>query len=102
MDTTTATLTETTARCEPLRPEWLRIADAIRVSSVGRSKLYQLIDEGKVRSVCLRERDKVRGIRLINAKSLSDYIASFEGNRKLRVNETAEKSARRAGEQDRA
>ena len=44
--------------------------------------MYQLIDQGKIRSVCLRERDKVRGIRLINAKSLSDYIASFEGNGK--------------------
>jgi hypothetical protein len=80
MHTTTATLIQATARCEPLKPEWVRIPDAMKFSGIGRSRLYQLIGAGRVRSVCLRERQKVRGIRLVSVKSLHDYIAGFEGN----------------------
>jgi hypothetical protein len=49
---------------------------------MGRSLIYKYIKAGRIRSVCLRERDKVRGIRLINSKSLDDFIESFEANGK--------------------
>jgi hypothetical protein len=94
MDTTTVPLTETISRCNQLRPEWLRIPAAINFGGVGRSKLYQLIDAGEVRSVCLRDPKKQRGIRLVNVQSLRDYISSFEGNGKGQANETAKKSTR--------
>ena len=80
METVMSKIQETIGRCVPLTPEWIRIVDAVRLSGIGRSHLYQLIEQGKIRSVCLRERQKVRGIRLINVRSLHDYIASFEDN----------------------
>jgi hypothetical protein len=68
----------------------------MKFSGIGRSRLYELIDDGKIRSVCLRERQKVRGIRLVNVKSLHDYIASFERNGKGQAYETAGKRKGRA------
>jgi len=60
-----------------LKPEWLRLPDASRMSGIGRSSLYILIKEGKIKSVCLRKRNSIRGIRLVNADSLSAFIESF-------------------------
>ena len=63
--------------CSPIKPEWLRLPDAVRVSGVGRSTLYNLITSGAIKSVALRKRGCQRGIRLISADSLRDYIESF-------------------------
>lgn len=60
-----------------VKPEWYRIPDATRVSGIGRSLLYQYIKEGKIKSACLRKRNSIRGIRLINADSLSELVESF-------------------------
>jgi hypothetical protein len=60
-----------------LKPEWLRLPDASRVSGIGRSSLYNLIKENKIKSVSLRKRNSFRGIRLINADSLNAFIESF-------------------------
>jgi len=70
-------LTSTAVQCGAVRPEWLRIPDASRISGIGRSSLYTLIKEGKIKSVCLRKRNSVRGIRLVNADSLNAFIESF-------------------------
>ena len=80
-------IAETIGHVSKLQPEWVRIPDAVRLSGIGRSRLYVLIDAGEIRSVCLRGRQRVRGIRLIHVGSLNDYIGSFE--RKEEVNETA-------------
>jgi hypothetical protein len=56
------------------RPEWLRIPEAIRLFGVGRSKLYELIGDGSIRSTCLRKRGAVRGIRLISFDSLASHV----------------------------
>jgi hypothetical protein len=56
------------------KPEWLRIPQAIRIFGIGRSTLYLLIGEGKVKSCALRGRGAVRGIRLISHDSLSAFI----------------------------
>jgi hypothetical protein len=63
--------------CPPMKPEWLRIPDATRISGIGRSTLYQLIADGAIKSVALRKRGCQRGIRLISADSLRAYIESF-------------------------
>lgn len=60
----------------PIRAEWLRVPDAIRASGIGRSLLYELIRERKIKSVCLRKRNAQRGIRLISADSLNNFIES--------------------------
>ena len=63
-----------------LRPEWCRIADAVRLYGIGRSSLYELIAGGKIKSVNLRQRGSTRGIRLISADSLSAYLESLATN----------------------
>jgi hypothetical protein len=74
---TTTRIVEEIGQVRSAQPSWARIPDAAR-EGVCRSKLYQLIREGKIRSVCLREEGKVRGTRLVNLQSLRDYIAGFE------------------------
>jgi hypothetical protein len=59
-------------------PHWLKIAASVHYSSLSRSKIYELIDEGEVRSVCLRDKDKVRGVRLISRPSLEAYLTRHE------------------------
>jgi hypothetical protein len=56
------------------RPEWVRIPEATRTFGLSRSKLYELIAERRIKSFCLRERNKIKGVRLINYDSLSDYL----------------------------
>lgn len=62
-------------REEGLTPVWLRIPGAIRISGIGRSTLYGLIQEKKIRSMVLKKRrDANRGIRLISYDSLLEFI----------------------------
>ena len=58
------------------RREWLRIPEATRCFGIGRSSIYELIAEGKIKSASIRKRGNVRGIRLVSADSLSHYIES--------------------------
>jgi hypothetical protein len=82
MDITVADIHEEirSARAVEL-PHWLKIPGAVRYSSLSRSKLYELIDEGEVRSVCLRSKDKTRGVRLVWRPSLDSYLSKFEGTK---------------------
>jgi hypothetical protein len=57
-----------------LRPEWVRVPDAVHLSGLSRSSIYELIKAGKIRSFSKRERGAVRGIRLIFLDSLLDHI----------------------------
>ena len=65
-----------------LRPEWLRIPSATHVSGISRSGLYELIESGELKSVCLRKRGAKKGIRLISYDSLMSVIAQAEGSSK--------------------
>ena len=62
----------------PLKPgaEWLRPGDVRYSHGIGRSLLYELIRDGKVRSICLRREGRVTGMRLVSAQSLNEFIAS--------------------------
>jgi hypothetical protein len=62
------------------RPEWLRPKMVPLYFGIGRSRLYELINEGKVKSVSLRERGAKHGTRLVSYDSLSNYIESMAGN----------------------
>jgi hypothetical protein len=58
-----------------ITPVWLRIPGAVRVSGLGRSRLYELIRDQKIRSKVLKKRrDSQRGIRLISYDSLLEFI----------------------------
>ncbi len=59
------------------KPEWLRIPDAIRLFGIGRSSLYELIGEGKIRSASIKKRGNIRGVRLISVASLEAFLESF-------------------------
>jgi excisionase family DNA binding protein len=61
-----------------VKPHWLTIPAAVHYSSVSRSKIYEKIESGEIRSVCLREPDSMRGTRLINKASLDAYLSKHE------------------------
>jgi hypothetical protein len=64
---------------EPVQPgaEWLRINDVRAVFGLARTTVYNLIDEGKVKSVCLCREGASKGVRLVSVASLRAYIESF-------------------------
>ena len=58
--------------------EWLSVSQVPELFSLSRSLIYELIKEGKLRSVCIRRPGRAFGRRLIFADSVRSYIASFE------------------------
>lgn len=60
------------------RPEWLRPKDIPKFFGIGRSKIYELIAAGKVKSVSLRKRGQKHGTRLISYDSLAAYLESLD------------------------
>ena len=58
----------------PLKPEWVRIPDAIRVSGLSRSTLYELISANRIKSFSNREKGTQRGVRLIHYDSLIGFL----------------------------
>jgi hypothetical protein len=56
--------------------EWISIKEASRLFSIGRSSLYSLLGEQKIKSTCLRIRGQQRGKRLISAESLRMFLES--------------------------
>ena len=62
------------------RPVWVRPPKGglERFSGLGRSKLYQLAAERRIRSVSLRSPGQVKGCRLFNLASILEYIERCE------------------------
>jgi hypothetical protein len=62
-----------------LSPRWLRIPSAVKYSGLSRSRLYELITEGKIKSICLKShRDAARGVRLIDRESIDRFMESLQ------------------------
>lgn len=61
---------------ESLKPEWLNVKDTIRVFGLCRTTLSTLIREKTIVSRSVRQRNSVKGTRLINFDSLNAYIES--------------------------
>lgn len=59
------------------RPEWLRPKDIPKYFGIGRSKIYELIAEGKVKSVSLRKRGQQHATRLVSYDSVTAYLESL-------------------------
>jgi Helix-turn-helix domain len=66
------TSTEVTA----LPVKWLRIPAACAYSGMSRAKLYQLMAEGQIKSICVRKKGNVRGLRLLSAESIDAFLES--------------------------
>ncbi len=58
------------------RPEWADAKTIQRIFGIGKSTLYRLVDEGKIRSSSLRERGRLRGKRLFSTDSVAMFIES--------------------------
>ena len=58
---------------QSLKPEWLRVPDAVRIFAISRSALYEMIAAGTIKSTALKKRGAMRGIRIISFDSLAEY-----------------------------
>ena len=52
----------------------MRVDVAVKLFGISRSKLYELIADRKIKSFCLRERNKLKGCRLISFDALNDFF----------------------------
>ncbi len=73
--TTAGVQSGSVACCEP---EFIQVQDAVRFSGVGRTTLYSLISDGKIKTVNLRRPGTARGRRLVYLPSLREYLMSFQ------------------------
>jgi hypothetical protein len=69
---------ELKAAAEFRATEWLRINATVQACGLSRPALFKLIALDQIRSVHIKQPGASKGIRLINAQSMRDYIASFE------------------------
>jgi len=58
-------------------PEFGRWQDVQRLFGIKRGTLYNLIAEGKVKSVSMRRKGNVHGVRLFYLPSIRDYLHSL-------------------------
>lgn len=63
---------------EVCAPEWVDPAGLKEGWGIGRSFAYDLIREGKIRSITLRREGCLRGKRLIEVKSVRELFASCD------------------------
>jgi predicted DNA-binding transcriptional regulator AlpA len=63
-------------RTVDLFPEFLRIPDVEKLYGLRRSKLYELLTSGEVKSVTLRKKGARTGVRLVSTQSLRDFLNS--------------------------
>jgi hypothetical protein len=79
-----------------LKPQWIRIHDAVRVSGLCRSSIYELLRLGKVESFSHRKNSRAIGQRLISYDSLVRYLwnaykASLKREKVKHVGDATEK-----------
>ena len=57
-----------------LKPEWVKLPAAVAYSGIGRSSLYELIAENKLRSAVIRKSGNSRGMRVVSVASIDAYL----------------------------
>lgn len=86
-----------------MRPEWLRIPQAVQLYGLSRSTIYNLIAAGKIKSSVPRtghakkQTGTNHGARLISASSLDAFISRFAtgGDESPAATKTVKKNAAR-------
>jgi hypothetical protein len=58
------------------QPEFINHHQATAIFGLSRSHLYQLVQAGKIKSVSLRERNKIKGKRLFIADSIREFLTA--------------------------
>jgi hypothetical protein len=62
-----------------LNPRWLRIPAAVKYAGLSRSRLYELLSEGKIRSICLKSHKGAdRGVRLLDRESIDTFMLALQ------------------------
>lgn len=77
---TTAPLVAQATQTTAVRPEWIRLPKPGTLcpwKGLSRSKMWELIAAGHVRSICLRKNGAKRGARLVCLESLLSYLDSL-------------------------
>ena len=63
-----------------LNPRWLRIPSAVKYSGLSRSRLYELLAQDRIRSICLKSHSgALRGVRLVDRESIDLLMESLKG-----------------------
>ena len=71
----------TSAHSAPLLPEWLTVPAACRRSSLGRTTIYALLSDGRIRGKLVKTRaTNLRGKRLILRASLDAFLDDTAAN----------------------
>jgi hypothetical protein len=60
-----------------MKPKYLKVAAAIRVSGLSRTHLYAAMGRGLLKYSHVKQGGKAKGVRLINFDSLMSYIEGF-------------------------
>ena len=62
-----------------LNPRWLRIPSAVKYSGLSRSRLYELIAQARIKSICLKSHNNaLRGVRLVDKESIDLFMESLQ------------------------
>jgi hypothetical protein len=62
-----------------LNPRWLRIPAAVKYSGLSRSRLYELLSERKIRSICVKShKGAERGVRLLDRESIDTFMLALQ------------------------
>ena len=60
-----------------LNPRWLRMPSAVKYSGLSRSRLYELLTQGRIKSICLKSHTAaLRGVRLVDRESIDQFMES--------------------------
>jgi hypothetical protein len=60
-----------------LKPEWIRLKEVPRIFGIGRTRIYELIAEKKIKTISMRKRGQRHGARLISYSNLAAYLESL-------------------------
>ena len=62
-----------------LNPRWLRMPSAVKYCGLSRSRLYELLAQGRIKSICLKSRTgALRGVRLVDRESIDLFMESVQ------------------------
>jgi hypothetical protein len=75
---TTELLQDTHSGPVTLNPRWLRIPAAVKYSGLSRSRLYELLSEGRIKSICVKShKGAERGVRLLDRESVDSFMLAL-------------------------
>jgi hypothetical protein len=62
-----------------LNPRWLRMTSAVKYPGLSRSRLYELLGQRRIKSICLKSRnDALRGVRPVDRESIDLFMESLQ------------------------